>query len=101
MCCTWLPGKPDAKMTKKSPSAHHRASLSISSQLRHVSTIGKKLVKEQYLRHMSLQYGELGLLAPEICWRVWVTAAYFNGFYVLAALLHGTLEVGISQNLRP
>jgi len=30
----------------------------ISSQLRHISTIGKKLVKQQYL-HMSLQYGEL------------------------------------------
>ena len=30
-----------------------------SSQLRHVSTIGKKLVKQQYLLHMSAQYGEL------------------------------------------
>jgi len=31
----------------------------ISSQLRHVSTIEKKLVKQQYISHMSLQYGEL------------------------------------------
>jgi len=31
----------------------------ISSQLRHVSTVGKKLVKQQYLPHLSLQYGEL------------------------------------------
>jgi len=31
----------------------------ISSQLRHVSTIGKKLVKQQYVLHMSPQYGEL------------------------------------------
>ena len=31
----------------------------ISSQLRHTSTIGKKLVKQQYVLHMSLQYGEL------------------------------------------
>jgi len=31
----------------------------ISSQLRYVSTIGKKLVKQQYLLHMSAQYGEL------------------------------------------
>ena len=31
----------------------------ISSQLRHVSTIGKKHVKQQYLLHMSSQYGEL------------------------------------------
>jgi len=29
------------------------------SQPRHVSTIGKKLVKQQYLPHMSSQYGEL------------------------------------------
>ena len=31
----------------------------ISSQLRHVSTIGKKLVKQQYLLHTFPQYGEL------------------------------------------
>jgi len=31
----------------------------ISSQLRYILTIGKKLVKQQYLLHMSLQYGEL------------------------------------------
>jgi len=31
----------------------------ISSQRRHVSTIGKKLVKRQYLLHMSSQYTEL------------------------------------------
>jgi len=31
----------------------------IFSQLRHVSTIGKKLLKQQYLVYMSSQYGEL------------------------------------------
>jgi len=31
----------------------------ISSQLKHVSTIGKKLVKQQYLLHMPSQHGEL------------------------------------------
>jgi len=30
-----------------------------------------------------------GLLMAEICWRVWGTPANFNGFRVLAALLHG------------
>ena len=30
----------------------------ISLQLRHVSTIRKKLVKQQYLLHMYAQYGE-------------------------------------------
>ena len=31
----------------------------ISSQLRHISTIGKKLVKQQYLLHMCSQHDEL------------------------------------------
>jgi len=31
----------------------------ISSQQRHISTIGKKLIKQQCLPYMALQYGEL------------------------------------------
>jgi len=38
-----------------------------------------------------------GLLTVEICWRVWGTPANFNGLRDLAALLHGTLVVGVSQ----
>ena len=38
-----------------------------------------------------------GLLAAEIVSLVWDTPANFNGFRVLAALLHGTLVVGVSQ----
>ena len=72
----------------------------ISSQLRHVSTIGKKLVKQQYLLPMSPQYGELSLLAAEIGPVVWGTPANFNGFRILAALLYGSQLVGISQTLR-
>jgi len=34
-------------------------SRAIFSQLRHISTIGKKLVKQQYFLHMCPQYGEL------------------------------------------
>jgi len=40
------------------------------------------------------------LLTAEIRWRVWGTPANFNGFRVFAALLHGTLVVGVSQTLR-
>jgi len=57
----------------------------------------KKLVKQQYLLHMSSYFG---LLTAEICWRVWGTRASFNRFRVLAALLHGTPVVGVSQTLR-
>jgi len=61
MCCTWLAGntgrKNDAKNRQLSTIAQF--CLAISSQLRHVSTIRKKLDKQQYLPHMPLQYGEL------------------------------------------
>jgi len=38
-----------------------------------------------------------GPLAAEILSLVWGTPGNFNGFHVLAALLHGTLVVGVSQ----
>ena len=40
-----------------------------------------------------------GLLAAEIVSLVCGTPANFNGFGVLAALLHGILVVGVSQTL--
>ena len=48
----------------------------------------KKLVKQQY------QYGELW---PTNGSDLSGSPANFNGFHVLAALLHGTLVVGVSQ----
>jgi len=41
-----------------------------------------------------------GPLAAEIGTVVWGTPANFNGFRVLAALLHGTPVLGVSQTLR-
>jgi len=38
--------------------------------------------------------------AAEMVSLVWGTPANFNGFGVLATLLHGTLVVGVSQALR-
>jgi len=40
------------------------------------------------------------ILTAEIRSGVWGTAANFNGFRVLAALLYGSLVVGVSQTLR-
>jgi len=61
MCCKW-----HAENTgrKKSPKIWRLGTIAqlcraISSQLRHASTIGKKLVKQQYPLHMFSQYGEL------------------------------------------
>jgi len=40
-----------------------------------------------------------GPLAAEVVSLVWGTPGNFNGFRVLAALLHGTVVVGVSQTL--
>ena len=48
---------------------------------------------------MSPQYGEFGPLAAEIGPVVWGTTANFNGFRVLAVLLHGCQVVAISQTV--
>jgi len=41
-----------------------------------------------------------GPLAAEIGFPVWGTPANFDGFRVLAALLHGSEVVGVSQTLQ-
>ena len=102
MCCTQLAGNAGPK---KSPKIRHLGTIAklcraISLQLRHVSTIEKKFVKQQYLPRMSSQYGEQGPLTAEIRSGIWGTPANFNGFRVLAALLHSTLVVSVSQTLR-
>jgi len=42
----------------------------------------------------------IGVLAIEIISFVWDTPANFNEFRILAALLHGTSVLGVSQTLR-
>jgi len=41
-----------------------------------------------------------GLLAAEICWRLWGTLQISKEFRVMAALLHGSQVVGVSETLR-
>jgi len=94
MCCTQLAGNAGPK---KSPKIRHLDTIAqlcraVSSQLRHVSTIGKKLVKQQYLFHTSSQYGELW---PAGSWD-W---ANFNGFHVLASLLQQRCSAEANQTL--
>jgi len=72
----------------------------ISSQLRHVSTTEKNLLNSSVSPTRPHNMVNFGPLAAETCWRVWGTPSNFNGFRVLAALLHGTLVVGVSQSLR-
>ena len=74
--------------------------LAISSELRHVSTVGKNLLNSSASCTCPANMVNFGPLTAEICWQVWGTPANFNGFRVLAALLHSTLVVGISQTLQ-
>jgi len=48
---------------------------------------------------MSLQY-DSSLLPADIVSLVWSIPANFNGFHVLAALLHGSLVVGVGETLQ-
>ena len=91
----------DAKITKNSPSGYHRTTLSgyIFATKTRIDN-RNKFVKQQYLPHMPPQYGELRPIAAVIVSLVWGTPGNFNGFCVLAALLHGTVVMGISQTLR-
>jgi len=77
MCCKRLAGNAGPK---KSP------------KIRYLNTIAQLFrATSSQLRHLS---------AAEIVSLVWSTPANFNGFHVLGALLHGTLVVGVSRNLR-
>jgi len=57
----------------------------------------KKFVKQQYISPTYFHnMANFGPLAAEIVSLVWGTPGNLNGFRVLAALLHGTLGVGVS-----
>jgi len=61
MCCTRLAGNTGRKNDAKNRHLPSIAQLFLAEfwQLRHISTIGKKLVKQQYLLQMQPQYGDL------------------------------------------
>ena len=73
----------NSKITPKSPSTHHRTTLSgyIFTTDACIDNRKKKLVKHNM--------ANFGPLAAEINPVVWGTPANFNGFRILAALLHG------------
>jgi len=92
------------KSRQKSPCGHHRTTLSgyISATKARIDS-WKKFAKQQYFLNMV----NFGPLAAEIISLVWGTPANFNGFLVLAALLHGTLvswrqpSCGVEQRAPP
>jgi len=98
MCCAWLAGMQD-------PKNRHLGTIAqlcwvMSSQLRHVLTIKKNFLSSNISSTCSHNMVNFGPLAAEIGPVVWGTPANFSGFHVLAALLHSTLVVVVSQTLR-
>ena len=104
-CCTRLAGNAERKKVAKNRHLSTIAQLyqlyrAMSSQLRHLSTIGKKLVKQQYLLHMSSQYGKLQ--ATNGCDRL-TSFGHPCKFQLVSRLVSVTarhLVVGVSQTLR-
>jgi len=98
-------GSLEMQDSKKSPKIRHLGTIAqlcqaVSSQLMHVSTIGKNSLNSNTsptCRHNMVNFSPL---TADIRSGVWCTPANFNGFCVLAALLQGNLVVGVSQTLR-
>jgi len=85
MCCTWLAENTGRKNRHLRTIGQLRRA--VSSQLRHISTIGKKnLLNSNISCRCPHNMADRGLLTAEICWPVWGTPANFNGFRVLASL---------------
>jgi len=102
MCGKRLAGNTGCKNDAKNCHLSTIAQLcrAISSQLRHVSTIGKNILSSNISSRCPYSMVNFRPLTAEIDWRVWGTPSYFNGYRVMAALLHGSQVVGVSQTLR-
>ena len=94
MCCTQFAENTGRKNGQKSPSANHRKLCrAISSQLRHVSTIGE-LLEQQYLLHMSSQYGKP---RPTNGWHQLVSLGHPSKFETSS--FHRRLSTEVNQTL--
>jgi len=95
MCCTRLAESTGRKNDAKNRHVGTIAQLcrAISSQLRRVSTIGKKLVKQRYLLHMTLQYG---LLRPTSGWDLFVSLGRPSKFQRVSRLSFVTAATSLN-----
>jgi len=95
MCCAWLA---ENTAHKKSPSGHRPTTLSgyifaIKARINNWKNLLSTNISPMCPHNMV----NFGPLAAEIDPVVWGTPANFNGFLVLAALLHDTLVFGVSH----
>ena len=100
MCCSRLAANTGRKNLAKNGHLGTIAQLcrAISSQLRHISTIGKNLLSSNTSFTCPYNLVNFGPLVAEILWLVWGTPANCNGFRVLAALLYGIYSSGRQPN---
>ena len=105
-CCTQLTvgnagGKNRQNFTIWAPSHNFVALLGhIFATKACIDNRKKNLLSSNTSPTCSYNMVNVGPLAAETVSLVWETPANFNGFRVLAALMHGTLLVGVSQTLR-
>ena len=101
-CCTRLAENTGRKKVAKNCHLGTIAQLcrAISLQLRHVSTIWKKIVKHQYLLHMSSQYGELRPTNGSDRLTSLVHPCKFQLVSHLGSITAQHLVVGVSQTLQ-
>ena len=86
-------GRKKNRQAKKSPSAHHRTSLSgyIFATKAHINNREKSLLSSNISSRRPRNMVNFSSLAAEIGSGVCGTPANFNGFRILAVLLHGSL----------
>ena len=101
MCGTRIAENAGPKKSPKSPSGHHRTNLSgyIFATQAHINNRKKNLLSSNMSSRCLHNMVNFGPLAAEIGLPVWGTPANCNGFRVLAALLHGSQVVIVSQTL--
>jgi len=90
--------KKSPKMTIWAPS-HNFVGLYLRNQGMYQQSEKNLLSSNMSSRH-SHNVVNFGPLTAEIASGVWGTPANFNGFHVLAELLHGSQVVSVSQTLR-
>ena len=74
---------PRAKFIVYASTQHLQLCLVISSQLRHVWTIGKNLLNNNMSSRCAHNVMNVGQLTAEMFWRVWGTPANLNRFGIL------------------
>jgi len=89
------------KLREKVPSVHHRTSLSgyIFATKAFIDSRKKNLLNSNIFSICLHNMVNFGLLMAEISWQVWDTPANFNGFRVLASVLHRRRSMEVHQTL--